>query len=92
MADAPILVENASEITWMGQTECWGETHMCSIILSPNVRKNFRVPVYIRQSSAITLRALVFCDTASRGLNLHNSGAFALNEVTDFHLINVTYI
>ena len=92
MADAPILVENASEITWMGQPECWGETHICSIILSPNVGKNFRVSFYIHQSSAITLKALVFCDTASRGLNLHHSSVFALIEVTDFYRINVTCI
>ena len=91
MADAPILVENASEITWMGQPECWGEVHICSIILPPNVGKNFRVPVYIRQSSAITLKALAFHDAANRRSHLHNSSAFTLTEVTDFHLINVTY-
>ena len=91
MADVPILMKNATDITWMGQPECWGEAHLCSITLSPSVGKNFRVAVYIRQSSAIALKALAFHDTVNRGSSLHDRSAFTLIEVTDFHLINVTF-
>ena len=91
MADVPIIVENASDITWTGQAECWGEVHLCSIILPPSVEKKIRLPFNIRQSSSITLTSLAFRDAANSGSSLHDCTALTLIEVTDFQLIKVTY-
>ena len=90
MDDIPIRVQNAANITWMGQPECWGEVHpVCRIMLPRNIGKKFRVAVYIHQSSSITLMALAFQDTMERGSNLLAHSAFMLIEVAHFHLINV---